>query len=79
LELWVEDTKDMSIAHLRELVAAVYCLGQEYEDVLERLKAMSVQLKGEEGFKQNKLGFNKAGPRPMASQNFGVSTGGLFS
>lgn len=57
---WVTDTKGMSIAHLRELVAAVYCLEQPYDEVLERLKAMAIQVKPEDGFKKGSLGFNSA-------------------
>lgn len=37
---WVEDTAGMSIAHLKELVVAVTCLDQRYEDVIARLKTM---------------------------------------
>lgn len=50
LELWVTDSKDMSIAHLRELVAAVYCLEQPYPGVIERLKDMAKQPEGDSGF-----------------------------
>lgn len=57
LKVWVADTDGMSIAHLRELVAAVYCLDQEYEDVMDRLKAMSVPVKGEDGFDSRAMGF----------------------
>lgn len=58
LERWVADTKDLSIAHLRELVAAVYCLEQPYDEVITRLTAMSVPIKGEDGFAKPKgLGF----------------------
>ena len=60
LRQWVSDTDGMSIAHLRELVAAVYCLDQPYNDVLERLRAMCVPLKGETGFKTKKPGFGVA-------------------
>ena len=59
LEQWVADTGGMSIAHLRELVAAVYCLDQPYGDVLERLRAMATQPKGDEGFANKKMGFVK--------------------
>lgn len=38
--LWVEDTEGMSIAHLKELVVAVTCLEQPYEEVISRLKTM---------------------------------------
>lgn len=54
---WVSDTKDMSIAHLRELVAAVYCLDQPYKEVLERLKDMAEKIKVEEEFKTERVGF----------------------
>jgi hypothetical protein len=50
LARWVEDTDDMSIAHLRELVAAVYCLGQPYEEVIERLRKMCKRVKADPEF-----------------------------
>jgi len=37
---WVSDTDGFSIAHLRELAVAVWCLDQEYPEVLKRLKSM---------------------------------------
>lgn len=45
LDGWVKDTEGMSIAHLREIVVAVFCLGREYKQTLERLKAMRVKPK----------------------------------
>lgn len=54
LNQWVADTKEMSIAHLRELVAAVYCLEQPYQEVLKRLRDMQVEVKN------NDTGFTKA-------------------
>lgn len=66
LEQWVADTDDMSIAHLRELVAAVYCLGQPYAEVLDRLRQMQVQPKGEEGFASKALGFGNTAKRSPA-------------
>jgi hypothetical protein len=60
LEQWVTDTNDMSIAHMRELVAAVHCLGQPYDEVINRLKDMAKQVRAEEEFKKNKVGFNRA-------------------
>ena len=61
MEQWVTDTKDLSIAHLRELVAAVYCLEQPYKEVIDRLKEMQLAVKSEEEFKRGKVGF--ASPR----------------
>ena len=41
LDLWVKETDNMSIAHLRELVASVYCLDQNFTDVVNRLRSMA--------------------------------------
>jgi hypothetical protein len=59
LNQWTGDTDGFSIAHLRELVAAVYCLDQPYNDVLERLGAMAkpVRVKGD-GYAAGEAGFN---------------------
>lgn len=58
LAKWVSDTEDMSIAHLRELVAAVYCLDQPYESVISRLIEMAKRIKiVDEGFKDSSVGF----------------------
>jgi SpoVK/Ycf46/Vps4 family AAA+-type ATPase len=54
---WVKDTHEMSVAHLRELVAAVYCLDQPYGEVVDRLSEMARQVKVADEFKQEKLGF----------------------
>jgi SpoVK/Ycf46/Vps4 family AAA+-type ATPase len=49
LEKWVKDTEGLSIAHLKEIVVAVYCLGREYSETLRRLKAMRNALKSSSG------------------------------
>lgn len=54
---WCSDTEGFSIAHLRELVVAVVCLEQSYEDVIERLRSMEIQPKPEEGFRRKNTGF----------------------
>lgn len=56
LARWGKDTDGFSIAHLRELVAAVLCLDQPYEDVLKRLKSMAERPKETDGFTKHKLG-----------------------
>lgn len=60
LEKWVEETEGLSIAHLRELVAAVFCLEQEYPEVIERLRSMTIQPKPIDGYRQKTLGLNSA-------------------
>lgn len=52
---WVQQTEGLSIAHLRELVAATQCLGQPYEETLKRLKSMKIQPHADGG---NGLGFS---------------------
>lgn len=49
LDRWVADTEGFSIAHLRELTAAVLCLDQPYDEVVLRLRSMKWRLKGDEG------------------------------
>ena len=46
---WTRDTEGLSIAHIRELVAAVLCLDQDYQDALTRLRSMKSRLKCDEG------------------------------
>lgn len=60
IEKWVADTSDLSIAHLRELVAAVYCLDADYADTLDRLKEMCEAPKDPDGFaeKKRQMGFD---------------------
>ncbi len=68
LAKWVIDSKDMSIAHLRELVAAVYCLNQPYDEVIDRLQKMSVQPKSGEEFKREGMGFKHHQARPTTDR-----------
>lgn len=49
LDKWVKDSDGFSVAHLRELTAAVLCLDQPYDEVIHRLKTMKHRIKGEEG------------------------------
>jgi len=58
LDKWVSDTENFSIAHLRELVAAVYCLDQEYKVTLKRLKSMTDKPKFVDGFRKGNAGFS---------------------
>jgi SpoVK/Ycf46/Vps4 family AAA+-type ATPase len=58
LARWVNDTNGMSIAHLRELIVATFCLGQQYEDVIERLRGMAQQPKSGREFAPAGFGKN---------------------
>lgn len=49
LDEWVSETEGLSIAHLKEIVVAVYCLGREYHETMKRLKAMCNALKSNTG------------------------------
>lgn len=60
LATWVKDTEDMSVAHLRELVAAVYCLDQSYDEVIARLKDMASAIKEADEFRSSGVGFSSA-------------------
>lgn len=55
LKKWVNDTKGMSMAHLKELVIAVMCLDREYVDVIEQLKLISTKKLSET--ESGKVGF----------------------
>jgi 5'(3')-deoxyribonucleotidase len=41
LERWVKDTEGMSFAHLKEVILAAVVMGNNYEGVIKRLRAMS--------------------------------------
>lgn len=57
LRMWAKESGGLSIAHLRELVAAVLCLDQEYGDVLKRLQSMNERPKEVDGFRDRSPGF----------------------
>jgi hypothetical protein len=74
LDRWTKDTEDFSIAHLRELVAASFCLDQSYPIVLKRLRKMAEKPKFESGYKQ-RAGFMTE--ENEAAEGSGVQTAGL--
>jgi hypothetical protein len=49
IDRWINDTEGLSIAHLREMTAAVRCLDQDYDSVLKRLKSMKHKIKTIDG------------------------------
>lgn len=54
---WVESTDGFSLAHLKELIVAVKCLGQPLEKALERLEGMRVKPSSEDEPTRKKAGF----------------------
>lgn len=47
LKDWVKETNGLSIAHLRELMIAVYCLGRNKSETIKRLKSMANKIKSD--------------------------------
>ena len=60
LREWVRATEGFSVAHLRELVVAVFCLKQPFDEVLERLSRMQYQPKPLKEFNRTQPGFATA-------------------
>lgn len=48
LDRWVEDTDEMSVAHLKELFIQVVIIGDTYEESIETLKSMKENLEDKE-------------------------------
>lgn len=57
LDLWVADTKGLSLAHLKELFVAVVVLGDQYGTSLELLKSMREIITSEREGKQERMGY----------------------
>lgn len=54
-KLWGKATEGFSIAHIKELIVSVKCLGHDFETELKRLRSMYKTPKNE--FKSDKVGF----------------------
>lgn len=65
---WVKATEGFSVAHLRELVVAVFCLNQPFDEVLERLSKMQYQPKPLKEFNRNPIGMSVGSQEGMAAQ-----------
>lgn len=48
LDVWVKETKDMSMAHIKELWVATQVLGDDFEKALETLKGMAKKISSED-------------------------------
>ncbi|MEE9511830.1 MAG: hypothetical protein V3V38_02155, partial [Nitrosopumilaceae archaeon] len=40
LKIWVDSTQGFSIAHLKEVIASVECLGRDFDETIKRLRQM---------------------------------------
>jgi len=56
LNSWVNETKGLSLAHMRELVVSVIAMGNSFEDTLTRLNGLKVRPKIKS--KTKKIGFS---------------------
>jgi SpoVK/Ycf46/Vps4 family AAA+-type ATPase len=57
LERWVRKTDQYSVAHLREVIIAIKCLGQNESDVFARLNKMRDEVLKADDYKRGKVGF----------------------
>lgn len=57
LSKWTRCTDGFSLAHLKELIIAVKCLGQSFEDALERIEGMRYKPSSDDAPTRHKAGF----------------------
>lgn len=59
VEKWVKDTRNLSVAHIKELFVAVMLLGDKYEEALENLKNMQKSIQSSDSEIKKMMGFGK--------------------
>jgi hypothetical protein len=57
VDVWVEQTEGMGMAHIKELIIGVCCFGNSFETEIKRIKGMAKVPKSDEG---ESMGFDKA-------------------
>lgn len=57
LQKWVDDSKNFSLAHLKELIVSVAIMNQDYEKTICSLKAMSEKDSLDDNYQIGKIGF----------------------
>ena len=57
---WVKETEGLSIAHLKEVIVSVRCLGQDFDETMQRLKGMKEQRPSSAEHKHCRVGFVRA-------------------
>lgn len=70
LTKWVAQTEGMSVAYLREMVVAVFCLGKTFDQTIERLKEMNKQKKPLTEFDRGPAGFLRRGGTQGKKKNY---------
>jgi len=58
---WIALSEGFSIAHLKELVLAVRCLGVDLNDAAKRIKAGLKPRQSSENFARSRMGFGRTG------------------
>jgi ATPase family associated with various cellular activities (AAA) len=61
LESWIELSEEFSIAHLKELILAVRCLGADVSETAGRLRSGLKPRHTSENFRRSRLGFSRGG------------------
>ncbi len=61
IENWIALSDGFSIAHLKELVLAVRCLGVDLNEAAERIKAGLKPRQSSENFTRSRMGFGRTG------------------
>lgn len=60
LDHWVKETKDLSLAHLGDLVKSVFCLGNDFEEVMKKYELMKQNISSTTFLKDEKqIGFSR--------------------
>lgn len=68
LARWIELSEGFSLAHLKELVLAVRCLGTDVSQAAHRLKSALRQKHSSEKFTRSRMGFSTLGRYPHGGQ-----------
>jgi len=60
LEMWIKQTKQFSLAHIKELIISVEVFEVPLESAVERLRTMmDINLKSEDGYDKKSMGFGR--------------------
>lgn len=58
IQTWLRDTKNFSIADIKELIISIYCLNRDYQETLARLRSMKKLPKSTDNNNSTAVGFN---------------------